>query len=81
MKRAKIVAMPRCLLVAVAASLAGCGPDYTPIGDGLKAIGICLVAYGVVHGLVELILSENQASHTPKLRRRKRLPSETEGSE
>ena len=48
------------LTTAVAASLAlgSCvhtGPDYTPIGDGLKAIGVALVAYGVVGALADLI--------------------------
>lgn len=26
-------------------------PDYTPIGDGLKTIGICLVCFAVVQVL------------------------------
>ena len=38
--------------------LSGCyesQPDYTPIGDGLRAVGICLVCYGVVLVLGELV--------------------------
>jgi hypothetical protein len=39
--------------------LAGCGrhsgPDYGPIGDGMKLIAICLVLSALVGGLVELI--------------------------
>ncbi len=34
--------------------LSGCAeaqPDYTPIGDGLKTIGICLVCFAVVQVL------------------------------
>jgi len=52
------------LAVAAAILLGGCnsGPDYTPIGDGLKAIGICLVVYGVVTALAELIKEEQDAS-------------------
>ena len=40
------------------ATLGGCvesGPDYRPIGDGLKAIGIALVVFGVVGALADLI--------------------------
>ena len=52
------------LAAATAILLGGCnsGPDYTPIGDGLKAIGICLVVYGVVTALAELIKEEQNAS-------------------
>lgn len=30
-------------------------PDYTPFGDGLTAIGICLVCFAVVQVLGDLI--------------------------
>ena len=32
-------------------------PDYTPFGDGLTAIGICLVCFAVVQVLGSLIRS------------------------
>jgi hypothetical protein len=46
------------LLLAAGVLLCGCyssQPDYTPIGDGLKAIGICLVCLGVVLVLGDLV--------------------------
>ena len=30
-------------------------PDYTPLGDGLTAIGICIVCYAVVQVLGDLV--------------------------
>ena len=30
-------------------------PDFTPFGDGLTAIGICLVCYAVVQVLGDLV--------------------------
>ena len=50
---------PLCLVPILA--LAGCNvsqPDYTPFGDGMKAIGICLVVCAVVRALAELVISE-----------------------
>ena len=48
-------------LIALPVLLTHCGggdypppPDYTPFGDGLKAIGICLVAFAVVQVLGSL---------------------------
>lgn len=47
-------------LITLPAVLTQCGgdypppPDYTPFGDGLKAIGICLVAFAVVQVLGSL---------------------------
>ena len=35
-------------------------PDVTPIGDGLKAIGISLVVYGVMKALVDLMRADDQ---------------------
>jgi hypothetical protein len=56
--------------------MAGChsGPDLTPIGDGLKAIGICLVVYGVVAALADLIKEEQsnaKPTETKPARKRK----------
>jgi hypothetical protein len=48
------------LLLAAGVLLSGCQPsqpDYTPVGDGLKAIGICLVCLGVVLVLGDLVKS------------------------
>lgn len=59
---------------------AGCverQPDYTPVGDGMKAIGICMVVYAVVNGLFSLVLNEEnskspeQRSPKPSQKRRK----------
>ena len=65
---------PRRLLLAFCvALLAGCGPDYTPIGQGMIAIGVCIVLYGVVAALADLIKSErSKAEPTPVKRPRKR---------
>ncbi len=41
-----------------ALAVTGCvksGPDYTPIGDGMKAMGICLVVCSVVAALADLM--------------------------
>jgi hypothetical protein len=56
---------------AMLASLAlgGCvnsGPDFAPIGDGLKAIGVALVAFGVVGALADLIRSGEKPTDRPK---------------
>jgi hypothetical protein len=48
---------------AVTLLLAGCvesQPDYGPIGDGLKAIGVCLVVVAVVKALASLLRIENR---------------------
>lgn len=48
------------LMLALPVLLTHCGgdypppPDYTPFGEGLKAIGICLVAFAVVQVLGSL---------------------------
>ncbi len=50
--------MIRTSLLLVSLSLTGCldsTPDYTPIGDGLKALGICLVCCAVVSVLGTLV--------------------------
>lgn len=46
------------LLMLLAAALAGCHdnqPDFTPIRDGLRAVGICLVAAATVTALAAVI--------------------------
>lgn len=55
--------------------LTGCGesgPDYTPIGDGLKAIGISLVVFGVVGALADLIRSGEKPPDEPNQPRPRR---------
>lgn len=59
--------------------LSGCGrsgPDYTPIGDGLKAIAISLVAFGVVGALADLI----RAGEKPPDKSTKSRPRRTRGN-
>ena len=49
--------------VYAAVLLQGCSvaqPDVTPIGDGLKAIGISLVVYGVIKALVRLVRADDR---------------------
>lgn len=44
-------------------NLSGCGPsgpDFTPIGDGLKAVGICIVCGCVVHALGALVRGDGK---------------------
>jgi len=46
--------MPLTRILIPSLFLSGCAesqPDYTPIGDGLKTIGICLVCFAVVQVL------------------------------
>ncbi len=44
--------MNRLLIpILLLSSCAEAQPDYTPIGDGLKTIGICLVCFAVVQVL------------------------------
>ena len=51
------------LAVSIALLLAGCGgrsgPDYTPIGSGMKMIAVCLVLSALVGALAELIMNDN----------------------
>ena len=50
--------MPLIILIVLTVILPGCmesQPDYTPIGDGLKAIAVCLVCFGVVQVLGSLV--------------------------
>jgi len=58
--------------------LGGCAPtqpDLTPIGEGLKAIGIALVVFGVVGALANLIRSgerpRNQSTRSKPSRPRR----------
>jgi hypothetical protein len=61
------------LLVVLAALLTGCGPDYTPIGTGMIAIGVCLVLCAIVGALADLIKGEQaKVEPTPPKRPRKR---------
>jgi len=57
MKRATL------LMTCAALLLAGCaarsGPDYGPIGDGLKMIGVCAVLCALVGALAGLIDGDN----------------------
>ena len=73
---------------AMLASLAlgGCvnsGPDFAPIGDGLKAIGVALVAFAVVGALTTLIRSgEQPRDQTDREKTRKpRKPNQPGGGE
>ena len=52
----------------------GSQPDYSPFGDGMKAIGISLVVYGVVRSLTELVMAEDKKpkDRPPKPRRPQR---------
>lgn len=50
--------MPLIGLIALTQFLTGClesQPDYTPIGDGMKSIGICIVCFAVVQVLGSLV--------------------------
>jgi hypothetical protein len=65
--------------------LGGCSesqPDYTPFGDGMKAIGISLVVYGVVQVLGSLVQAgENKPKDPPPKPRRPRDSNRREGGE
>lgn len=53
--------MTRQLFIIACLSLTSCldsAPDYTPVGDGLKTIGFCLVCYAVVHVLGALVRND-----------------------
>jgi hypothetical protein len=65
------------VVVCVAAPLllTGClesQPDYTPFGDGMKAIGICIVVYGIVQALAGLVKTENPDSKNQPSRKGRR---------
>lgn len=50
--------MPLNILIILILILSGClesQPDYTPIGNGLTAIGICIVCFAVVQVLGALV--------------------------
>ncbi len=54
--------------------LSGCGdsgPDYTPFGDGMKAIAICLVVAAVVRALADLAVNESDKSSKDREAKRK----------
>jgi hypothetical protein len=65
------------ILACVAVLLAGCAvaqPDFTPIGDGLKAIGISLVVYGVMKALVDLVRTDDQNPKSPPRQKNPQRP-------
>lgn len=41
-------------------SCAQSGPDYRPLGDGLKALGISLVVYGVIKALARFVRADDR---------------------
>ena len=56
-------------LAVIVLILSACGqsqPDYTPFGDGMKAIGICLVVCAVVNALASLVRGENKSEPSEK---------------
>lgn len=70
----KPISIPLCVAL-LGLALTGCvksGPDYTPVGDGLKAIGISLVVCAVVAALADLIRAgEKPSDETTQSKRRK----------
>ena len=77
----------RSAALATTLLLAGCHetppqPDYTPVGDGMRAIGICLVVYGVVQALASLVTAEDKKPKDPPPKTRKsRQNHEPKGGE
>ena len=60
----------------------GSQPDYSPVGDGMKAIGISLVVYGVVQALACLVLAENtKPKDRPPKSRKTRENNQEKGGE
>ena len=67
--------------------LSGCGdsgpdytpPDYTPFGDGMKAIGICLVVCAVVRTLSELVQGGNKPNEGDGSTKKRHRPDHEEG--
>jgi len=61
--------------------LSGCdsGPDYTPFGDGMKAIGICLVVCAVVRALAELVQSGRKPDEGDGSTRKRHRPDHEKG--
>ena len=74
-----IVVLPATLLLG---GCPGSQPDYTPFGDGMRAIGICLVVYGVVRSLTELVMAEDKKpKDRPPKRRKPRQDHDPKGGE
>ena len=73
------------VVLPVTVLLAGCPgsqPDYAPFGDGMKTIGICLVVYGVVQALAELVMAEDKKpKERPPKRRKTRQDHDPKGGE
>lgn len=72
------------ILACVATLLGGCAvaqPDFTPVGDGLKAIGISMVVYGVMKALVDLVRADDQKpkSQPQQKSRKTRATRQSEG--
>lgn len=70
------------LAIAGALLVAGCAPlppDYGPIGSGLTAIGICLVVYGAVCMLGELVRNDPPEKKPHRRKRRARFSAATRG--
>lgn len=72
--------LPLIILTTLFAPLlSGCassGPDFTPIGEGLKAIAIALVAFGVVGALTRLIQVDEKPRDSDQTDRRQSEPSD-----
>ena len=74
-----LVALPSTLLLA---GCPGSQPDYTPFGDGMRAIGISLVVFGVVQALASLVMAEDKKPKArPPKRRKPRQDHEPKGGE
>lgn len=73
------------VVIPVTVLLGGCyqsQPDYTPFGDGMKAIGICLVVFGVVQALASLVMAEDKKpKDRPPKRRKPRQDHDPKGGE
>jgi hypothetical protein len=73
------------VVLPVTVLLGGCyqsQPDYTPFGDGMKAIGICLVVFGVVQALASLVMADDKKQkEQPPKRRKPRRNQNSEGGE
>ena len=73
------------VVLPVTVLLGGCyqsQPDYTPFGDGMRAIGISLVVFGVVQALASLVMAEDKKpKDRPPKRRKPRQDRDPKGGE
>ena len=63
----KSISIPS-VVALLSMAFTGCGesgPNYEPIGEGLKAIAISLVAFGVVGALADLIRAGEKPPDQP----------------